>query len=106
MNCQECKLAEKRFREESALALAERTIRRLWITTIVLIVLMAGMAVGFFLYESQFEEYTETTETEVEAVQVGKDNVVVGGDMNVEATGADQENDNEKDKSEKRSIWH
>lgn len=94
MNCQECKLAEKRFREESALALAERTIRRLWVTTIVLIVLLAGVCVGFFLYESQFEEYTETTETEIEAVQVGEDNVVVGGDMNVEAT-SESENHND-----------
>lgn len=94
MNCQECRLAEKRFREESALAFAERTIRRLWITIIVLIVLMAGMAVGFFLYESQFEDYTETTETEIDAVQVGGDNVVAGGDINVGTTGESEENDN------------
>lgn len=80
MNCDECKLAQKRFHEESALALAERTIRRLWITTIVLIVLMAGMAVGFFWYESQFEEYTEWTE--VEAEQEGDYNFVAGGDLN------------------------
>ena len=80
MNCQECKLAEKRFKEESALAFAERTVRRLWITIIVLIVLMAGMAVGFFWYESQFEEYTEWTE--VEAEQEGDYNFVSGGDLN------------------------
>lgn len=94
MNCQECKLAEKRFREESALALAERTIRRLWITTIVLIVLLAGVCIGFFVYESQFEDYTEETETEIEAVQMGRDNFVVGGDMNVDATDKSKKNDN------------
>lgn len=89
MNCQECKLAEKRFREESALAFAERTVRRLWITIIVLIVLMAGMAVGFFAYESQFEEYTEqtSTETEIEAMQLGEDNLVAGGDINYGTAG-------------------
>lgn len=98
MNCQECKLAEKRLREESALAFAERTVRRLWITIIVLIVLMAGMAVGFFVYESQFEEYTEQTytDTEIEALQVGDDNLVAGGDINYGTAGesAEDANDN------------
>lgn len=94
MNCQECKLAEKRFKEESALAFAERTVRRLWITIIVLIVLMAGMAVGFFVYESQFEEYTEetSTDTEIEAFQIGEDNFVAGGDINYGATGESADN--------------
>ena len=93
MNCQECKLAEKRFREESALAFAERTVRRLWVTIIVLIVLMAGMAVGFFVYESQFEEYTEetSTDTEIEALQVGEDNFVAGGDINYGTVGESAE---------------
>ena len=96
MNCQECKLAEKRFKEESALAFAERTVRRLWITIIVLIVLMAGMAVGFFVYESQFEEYEEQTytDTEIEALQVGDDNFVAGGDINYGAVGTVAEDNN------------
>lgn len=93
MNCQECKLAEKRFKEESALAFAERTVRRLWITIIVLIVLMAGMAVGFFVYESQFEDYTETSsvDTEIEALQLGEDNFVAGGDISYGTTGESAE---------------
>lgn len=97
MDCQKCKLAEKRFREESALAFAERTVRRLWITIIVLIVLMAGMAVGFFVYESQFEEYTEetSTDTEIEALQIGEDNFVAGGDINYGATGESAKNAND-----------
>lgn len=95
MNCEECKLAQKRFQEESMLAFAERTIRRLWITIIVLIVLMAGMAIGFFVYESQFEEYTETTETETEidAVQLGRDNLVVGGDVTYGTADKSEAND-------------
>lgn len=97
MDCQKCKLVEKRYREESALAFAERTVRRLWITIIVLIVLMAGMAVGFFVYESQFEEYTEatSTDTEIEALQIGEDNFVAGGDINYGATGESAENAND-----------
>lgn len=89
MDCQKCKLNQKRYAEESAMAFAERTVRRLWIAIIVLIVLMAGMAVGFFVYESQFEEYTEatSTDTEIEALQIGEDNFVAGGDINYGATG-------------------
>ena len=75
---------DKRLKEESALAMAERTIRRLWITTIILIVLMAGMSIGFFVYESQFEDVVETSEydADVDALQFGDDNFVAGGDIN------------------------
>ena len=89
MNCQECKY--KHLREESALAMAERTIRRLWITILVLIVLMAGMAVGFFVYESQFEDYSETTE--IEADQEGDYNFVSGGDLKYVTEDASETND-------------
>lgn len=80
VNCQDCK--HKRLKEESALAMAERTIRRLWITILVLIFLMVGMAVGFFVYEAQFEEVESYEETEIEATQVGSYNFVSGGDLN------------------------
>ena len=82
-NCQDCN--KNRIMTETALAMAERTIRRLWITILVLIVLMAGMATGFFVYESQFEEYSETTE--IDAEQDGDYNFVAGGDLNYGATG-------------------
>lgn len=88
-NCQDCN--RNRIMSETALAMAERTIRRLWITILVLIVLMAGMATGFFVYESQFEEYSETTE--IDAEQDGDYNFVAGGDLNYGATGESQAND-------------
>lgn len=83
MDCQKCKLNQKRYAEESAMAFAERTIRRLWVTTIVLIVALVGVCVGFFVYESQFEDYTETStvDTEIEAMQFGTRNFVAGGDI-------------------------
>ena len=90
MNCDECKIAHKRFSEESALAMAERTIKRLWITILVLIVLMSGMCIGFFVYESQFEEYSESME--IEAEQEGDYNIVAGGDVNYGANDTSQEN--------------
>lgn len=77
MDCRTCRY--KRLQEESALALAERTIRRLWITVLVLIILMAGMAIGFFAYEAQFEDVVETTE--ISAEQSGSQNFVSGGDL-------------------------
>lgn len=80
MNCQDCN--KNRMMGEAALAMAERTIRRLWITILVLIVLMAGMATGFFIYESQFEEVETVEETEVEATQFEHHNFVSGGDLN------------------------
>ena len=79
VNCQDCK--HKRLREESALAMAERTIRRLWVTVLVLIFLMVGMSVSFFVYETQFEEIESYEETEIEATQMGSYNFVSGGDL-------------------------
>lgn len=64
MNCQDCN--KNRMMGEAALAMAERTIRRLWITILVLIVLMAGMAIGFFVYESQFEEYSDSVDIDAQ----------------------------------------
>lgn len=80
MDCQKCR--HKKLQEESVLAMAERTIRRLWITILVLIVLMAGMATAFFVYENQFEELETYEEIEVEATQIGSHNFVSGGDLN------------------------
>lgn len=77
MNCQDCN--KNRMMGETALAMAERTIRRLWITILVLIVLMAGMAIGFFVYESQFEEYSDSVD--IDAQQDGDYNFVSGGDL-------------------------
>lgn len=87
MNCQDCN--KNRMMGETALAMAERTIRRLWITILVLIVLMAGMAVGFFAYEAQFEEYSDFVD--IDAEQEGSYNFVSGGDLTYGTTGEDSE---------------
>lgn len=49
---------------EGTVAMMERTVRRLWITTILLIVLLVGTNVAWLIYESQFEYFTETTTVE------------------------------------------
>ena len=87
MNCQDCN--KNRMMGETALAMAERTIRRLWITILVLVVLMAGMAIGFFVYEAQFEDYSEYVD--IDAEQDGSYNFVSGGDLNYGTAGESSE---------------
>lgn len=45
-------------------AFAERTVKRLWITIILLLVLLFGSNAAWIYYESQFEKETWTYETE------------------------------------------
>ena len=49
---------------ESAMARMERTIRRLWILLIVLVVLLVGSNALWIWYESQFEKVEVTQENE------------------------------------------
>ena len=71
-----------RDREQYAIdiltAVTERTIKRLWITIILLIVLFVGSNCAWLWYESQFE--TVTTTQEVEQTTEGGDNTFVGRD--------------------------
>lgn len=64
---------------EGTVAMMERTIRRLWITTILLIVLLVASNGAWLWYESSFEYF----ETSIEAEQDGDGiNIVGGGDVN------------------------
>lgn len=64
---------------EGDMARQERTIKRLWILCIILILLLAGSNAFWFYYESQFEEVVETTQ---EVTQENSDGInnFVGGD--------------------------
>lgn len=70
----------EKFIQEMYAASMERTIKRLWITIILLIVLLVGTNICWIVYESQFVE-TETTQT-IEAEQQADNgtNMIVGGD--------------------------
>lgn len=73
-------------------ALAERTIKRLWIIIIMLVVLLFGTNAAWIYYESQFP--VEETHTKIEQdTDGGGNNYVVGGDFNGEAK--DQNNETE-----------
>lgn len=64
---------------ESAMARMERTIRRLWILLIVLVVLLVGSNALWIWYESQFEDVS--VEQEVDTGE-GDAFVVGNGDLN------------------------
>lgn len=61
----------------------ERTIKRLWILCIILIVLLVGSNIVWIVYENQFETISTTTEVNQET-DGGGNNYAVGGDYNGE----------------------
>ena len=70
----------------------ERTIKRLWITTILLIVLLVGSNVGWLIYESQFVE-TETTQTVTQELEGNNaSNNFVGGNYGESKTDSNNNN--------------
>ena len=76
------------FCHEGDMARAERTIKRLWILCIMLIVLLVGTNVAWIYYESQFEEIVETTQEITQENSdginnfVGRDGVITNGETN------------------------
>lgn len=71
-------------------AMAERTIRRLWILCIILIVLIVTTNIAWLYYESQFENISTTT---IDTKQDGTGiNLVSGGDMSYGAEGKNHKN--------------
>ena len=68
---------------ESATARQERTIRRVWILCIILIVALIGTNAGWIYYESQWQVVENTVTQEVEATADGNSDLnlnTVGGD--------------------------
>lgn len=96
-NCENCKGKETHAPEsvpyivhESAMARAERTAKRLWITILTLIFLFVGSNCAWLWYNSQFE-VVETTSIEAEQDGSGV-NIVSGGDLDYGAESKDNQN--------------
>lgn len=53
------------FAHEGMMARMERTIKRLWVLCIVLIILLAGSNAAWLWYESQFEDESTTVTQEL-----------------------------------------
>lgn len=68
----------EKFIQEMYASSMERTIKRLWITIILLIVLLVGTNICWIVYENSFEDVTQT----IEAEQEGVTNSVTMGDNN------------------------
>lgn len=80
---------------ESAMARCERTIVRLWVLILVLIVLLVGTNAAWLWYESQFETVEESIT--IEADQGDGVNIVGGGDIDY---GAESEVDKDNANSQ------
>lgn len=73
------------FFHESAMAMAERTIMRLWKTVILLVLLLVITNGAWIWYESQFEDVVTTQE--VTQQSDGGENCFIGGDCHSNAEG-------------------
>ena len=84
-DCKSCKSKEQYAEpvpfivHEGTMARAEITIKRLWITILLLIVLLVGTNAGWIWYQSQFE-YCQTTQEVTQESNHG-DNSFIGGDV-------------------------
>ncbi len=82
---------------ESAMARTERTIRRLWILLIVLVVLLVGSNALWIWYESQMEYYEEESSSyEIDQeTSDGGSNYTIGRDYYGTSTNQSDENEDE-----------
>lgn len=89
-DCETCKEKQRMIEpipfiaHESAMARMERTIKRLWILLMVMLVLLVGSNVAWIVYESQFVEeewtYEATTDEGGTAIANGSGEVNYYGD--------------------------
>ena len=71
---------------ESAVAALERTVKRLWILAIILVILLVGSNIAWLYYESQFEE-TRTETTITQDLNSGDGGTITNGDVNINGEG-------------------
>lgn len=76
-NCKDNETIPEKSQEELAFAFLERMVKRLWITTLILIFMLVGTNAAWLYYESQWETiYQEVTQE----ADNGTNNFV-GGDV-------------------------
>lgn len=72
---------KEQYHIDILVGLAERTIKKLWVIIILLVVLLFGSNAAWIYHESQFEDTTTTIEQEVEQEAQDGTNTFVGGDL-------------------------
>lgn len=78
------------------MALAERTIERLWILTLLLVILLVGSNGAWLYYESSFEDTVITQDIQQDSGDGGTNTYkgnIIGGEYNGETN--DTDNDSE-----------
>lgn len=83
-------MGEKQYYMDIISGLAERTIKRLWIVVILLIVLLVGTNAMWIYHESQYEDATITQDVLQEVSGENSRNYFNGGDY----YGSEAENQN------------
>ena len=81
------------FCHEGDMARAERTIKRLWILCILLIILLVGTNAAWIYYESQYEDVVTTTQEVTQDNDNGTNNFI-GGDGVITDGETDGKNNN------------
>lgn len=87
-DCKSCESNKPNVRQydiDLLSAMAERTIKRLWIIILVLIIALIGTNGAWLYYQSQFEDVVTTTTYETDATDGG--NAVANGDGSVVLNG-------------------
>lgn len=77
---------------EGDMARAERTIKRLWILCIMLIILLVGTNAAWFYYENQFEDVVTTTQTVTQDVDTGDGTAIINDGVHVNGEGETNSN--------------
>lgn len=72
---------DRQYYTDIIAAMAERTIKRLWMLCIALVILLAASWAAFFAYESRFEYVEETTQEVTQNADGASYNKFVGGDF-------------------------
>ena len=83
------------YAHESMMTRMERTIRRLWILCIILILLLAGTNAAWIWYEMQFEDVVTTNEITQDVNSDGGGDAIVndGVHINGKSTANGEDND-------------
>lgn len=74
------------YQAEANAVRLERTISRLWILLIIMLILLVGSNVAWICYERQFEDVVTTIDAQQDGAGV---NVIGGGDINYGSEGQD-----------------
>ena len=80
------------LKEEMIVAAQERTVRRLWILCIILVVLLTASNAMWIYYEAQFEDVSTSTQTIHTDASDGGDATGIIGDNNEVGDGKSNDN--------------